>query len=150
MKPQKKGGFLIAKIHQLSDRIFNKILKENDLEELSSAQGRILFVLWNQDNISIKELGKKTLLKKSTLTSMLDLLEDTGFVKRVPSKKDRRKINIKLTQKNEEFRKKYIQVSDQMTKIYYNNFSEKEIEIFENYLTQILSNLTEFEKKNNN
>jgi DNA-binding MarR family transcriptional regulator len=148
MNDQKKGGFLIAKIHQLSERIFNKILKDFGLEELTSAQGRILFVLWNQDNISIKELSKKTLLKKSTLTAMLDSLENAGFIERVPSGEDRRKINIKLTQINEQFQKKYIQVSEKMTRIYYNTFSEQEIEKFETYLNRILNNLSHYETEN--
>jgi len=148
MNDQKKGGFLIAKIHQLSERIFNKILKDFGLEELTSAQGRILFVLWNQDNISIKELSKKTLLKKSTLTTMLDLLENAGFIERIPSGEDRRKINIKLTQINEQFRKKYIQVSEEMTRIYYNTFSEQEIEKFETYLNRVLDNLSHYETQN--
>lgn len=80
MKTQREGGFLIAKIHQLSGRIFAKIMKKSGIDEINPAQGRILFVLWNKDEIPISELSKKTMLSKSTLTSMLDRLEKAGYV----------------------------------------------------------------------
>ena len=46
-----EGGFLVSKIHQLSRRIFNKLLKEQGIT-FNSAQGRILFVLWKKDAAS--------------------------------------------------------------------------------------------------
>ncbi|MFW9772475.1 MAG: MarR family winged helix-turn-helix transcriptional regulator [Candidatus Heimdallarchaeota archaeon] len=147
MESLKKGGFLIAKIHQLSQRTFAKILRKANLTELNPAQGRIMFVLWQEDNISIHEISKRTLLSKSTLTSMLDRLEQSGFIKRVPSRTDRREILIQLTNKHENFQAKYIEVSKDMAMIYYNNFTEIEINKFENYLGRILNNLIEYNKK---
>ena len=81
MKHQSQGGFLIAKIHQLSGRIFSKLLKKHQIE-INPAQGRIMFVLWRNDNIPIQELAKKTSLSKTTLTSMLDRLEIMGYIVR--------------------------------------------------------------------
>ena len=99
MTSLKEGGFLIAKIHQLSGRIFAKKLKRYQINQINPAQGRILFSLWQKDNISINELANKTALGNSTLTSMLDRLERSGYIKRVPSRKDRRKILIQRTEK---------------------------------------------------
>ena len=147
METQRQGGFLIAKIHQLSQRIFARILKDANLTDLNPAQGRIMFVLWQGDNISIHALSKRTLLSKSTLTSMLDRLEQAGFIKRVPSKKDRREILIQLADKDKSLQNKYVDVSRDMTKIFYNNFTEQEINDFENYLEKLLDNLIEFENK---
>ena len=147
METQNQGGFLIAKIHQLSLRIFARILRDANLTELNPAQGRIMFVLWRVDNISIHELSKRTLLSKSTLTSMLDRLEQTGFIKRVPSKKDRREILIQLTEKNKTLQEKYVDVSKNMTKIYYNDFTVEEMNNFENKLQKILDNLIKYDKK---
>ena len=147
METQKQGGFLIAKIHQLSQRIFARILKDANLIDLNPAQGRIMFVLWRDDNISIHELSKRTLLSKSTLTSMLDRLERAGFIKRVPSKEDRREIFIQLTEKNKLLQEKYVDVSKNMTKIYYKDFTAEEINNFENKLQKILDNLIKYDKK---
>ncbi|MHA2429588.1 MAG: MarR family winged helix-turn-helix transcriptional regulator [Promethearchaeota archaeon] len=147
METQRQGGFLIAKIHQLSQRIFARILRDANLTELNPAQGRIMFILWRTDNISIHELSKRTLLSKSTLTSMLDRLEQAGFIKRVSSKKDRREILIQLTEKNKTLQEKYVDVSKNMTKIYYNDFTPEEMNNFENKLQKILDNLIEYNKK---
>ncbi|MFX1254143.1 MAG: MarR family winged helix-turn-helix transcriptional regulator [Promethearchaeota archaeon] len=142
MKYQRAGGFLIAKIHQLGGRIFTRKLKEYQITELNPAQGRIMFVLWRNDGLSINELAKETSLGKSTLTSMLDRLEHAGFLKRVPSKKDRRKIMIYLTEIHKEIQEKYVQVSQEMTELFYNGFNAKEIDEFEEYLERILKNLS--------
>lgn len=144
MKNQREAGFLIAKVHQVAGRIFNRLLRQYDIE-INSAQGRIMFVLWRNEKISIKELSEKTSLKKSTMTGMLDRLEENGYIKRIPSKEDRRKIIIKRTEKDIALEKKYIEVSQEMTKIYYDGFSDADKERFENYLGRILNNLVLFE-----
>ena len=141
IKRQRSGGFLITKIHQLAGRIFTKILKEFEVE-INPSQGRILFVLWQNDELSFKELAKKTALGKSTLTSMLDRLEKMGYVERIPSKIDRRMIIIKPTEKNKNLNEKYVQISHKMNGLYYKGFTDEEIDNFENYLSRIFDNLS--------
>ncbi len=141
MKQLREGGFLIAKIHHLSGRILARKLKEYNLEEINPAQGRILFALWQKDGISIQELSKKTSLEKSTLTSMLDRLEDTGHLVRMPSKEDRRKIIVKLTEKDKRLQSAYMQISEEMAELFYKGFRAREIDEFEGYLRRILNNI---------
>jgi len=138
----------MAKIRQVGGRISERILKKHDVE-LNSAQGRIMFALWQKDGVSINELAKKTQLKKSTLTSMLDRLERMGYIRRQRSKKDRRKILIKRTEKDRTMEKKYVEVSEEMTRLFYKGFSKSEIDRFEKDLERILNNLTEFEANAN-
>jgi DNA-binding MarR family transcriptional regulator len=139
-----EGGFLVSKIHQLSRRIFNKLLKERGIT-FNSAQGRILFVLWKKDGIPIKELSEKTQLSKSTLTSMLDRLEKAGHIIREPSSKDRRVIFVKLTEKNKKQHDTYDQVSRVMIELYYKGFTLEEVEEFEGYLRKVFKNLQQSE-----
>lgn len=146
MKAKKEGGFLISKIHQLSGRIFEKKLKSFRMNQFNHAQGRILFVLWQKDRIPIRELAQKTALEKSTLTSMLDRLEQRGYLKRTPSTEDRRLILIELTEKSRGLKSKYEAVSTEMNVLFYHGFSEKEIIELENYLTRIFENLLESER----
>lgn len=140
MKRISSGGFILSRIHQVSARVFNRLLKEYNIIELNGAQGRILFILWQTDNIPISELAKKSMLSKSTLTSMLDKLEEKGFIKRIFNKMDRRKIFIQRTFKDKEFRKIFELVSEKMTSIWYSDFSDSEINQFEGYLDRILQN----------
>lgn len=136
------GGFLITKIKQIQGRVFEQLLAQHGIDQFNGAQGRILHILWNNDNIPISELAKNTGLAKTTLTSMLDRLETSGYLKRVYDKTDRRKINIKLTDTAKAMKKQYNLVSEHMNAIFYEGFSEKEIVEFEKYLERILSNLT--------
>ena len=144
MKEQRQAGFLMAKIRQVSGRIFERTLKQYNIK-INSAQGRIMFALWQNDGISINELSKKTQLKKSTLTSMLDRLERMGYVRRQRSKKDRREILIRRTEKDRTMENKYVEVSEEMTRLFYKGFSKNQIDRFEKDLERILDNLTEFE-----
>lgn len=147
MKKLRQGGFLMAKVHQTAERIFNKLLKKYQIEEINSAQSRILFVLWEKDNIPISELSEKTQLEKSTLTCMLDKLENDGFIIRLPSKEDRRKILIQRTEKDKQFQEKYLAISDEMNNLFYQNFSELEIDLFEKSLQIVLDNLIKEKNK---
>ena len=147
MSAVRQGGFLIAKIHQLSGRIFARILKRNNIDQINPSQGRILFVLWNNDEISFNELAKKTSLGKSTLTSMLDRLEAKGHLTRIPSREDRRTILIKRTEKDKSLQKIYEQASNEMTNIFYKGFKSKDIDAFEKYLNRIMNNLNNYDQK---
>ena len=145
MKKQSQAGFLMAKIRQVGERIFIRRSKQYGIE-INPAQGRIMFALWQNDNISINELANKTQLKKSTLTSMLDRLEKMGYIRRQRSKTDRRKILIKRTKKDLTMEKKYVEVSEEMTMLFYKGFSASQVNRFEKDLEHILNNLIEFEK----
>ena len=135
----------MAKIRQVAGRIFERKLKDYGIE-INSAQGRIMFALWQADGISINELAQKTQLKKSTLTSMLDRLETMGYIKRQRCRKDRRKILIKRTSKDKNLESKYVELSGEITNLFYKGFSKIEIDRFEKDLAKILDNLTDFEK----
>lgn len=142
------GGFLIGQIKQIQGRVFDKLLQKAGIEEFNGAQGRILYVLWQQDNLAIIELSQRTGLAKTTLTSMLDRMEKQGFLLRKIDPKDRRQFRILLTEKARKLNEKYNQVSNQMSELFYKGFDDQEIIQFEERLQLILKNLKEEEKKN--
>ena len=74
------GGFLVTKIKQLGDRIFEKILSEKNIDAFNGAQGRILYVLWQEDGISIRSLSTKCGLAIISLTTMLERMENQGLI----------------------------------------------------------------------
>jgi DNA-binding MarR family transcriptional regulator len=146
MMSQRSGGFLVTQIHHLGRRVFSELLKERGLD-IGPGQGRILFALWQEDGVPINDLIKKTLLRKSTLSELLDSLESAGHVRRVQSEEDRRKVLIELTAKTRQMLSVYIGVSQEMTKIFYEGFQPEEMEQFETYLQRVLDNLVRHEEK---
>ena len=142
-----KGGFLISQIKQIQGRIFGKLLTEAGIDEFNGAQGRILYVLWQQEDLPIVELSRRTGLAKTTLTSMLDRMESLGHITRCYDPKDRRQIRIRLTDNARKLEGKYQEVSDEMTRLFYKGFSDEEIMRLEAGLEKVLKNLEEEERK---
>lgn len=148
MLERTNGGFLISKIKQIQGRVFERMLDENGISEFNGAQGRILFVLWETDDIPISMLSERTGLAKTTLTSMLDRLERSGHILRLLDPDDRRAVRICLTESAEDLREKYERVSAMMNEVFYRGFSDNEILTFEEWLRKILENLIEKENEN--
>lgn len=136
-----KGGFLISRIKQVGTRIFDRMLANSGIDSFNGAQGRILYVLWQNDEISISSLSAQTSLANTTLTAMLDRMESLGLVVRKPDPKDRRNRLIALTEKAKSLQDDYDRISQQMNELYYTGFTEKEIVQFESYLQRVLNNL---------
>ncbi len=145
MVKKTRGGTLLSQVHQVCGRVWNKILRENDMADLEGARGRIIFALWGKDGVPIKTLCEKTSLDKSTLTGIIDRLERDGYVERKSSETDKRSTLISLTGKEQEFAKNIQKVSSQMNKIFYKGFSDDEIIQFEEMLARILENCKEAE-----
>jgi DNA-binding MarR family transcriptional regulator len=135
------GGFLISQVRQLQGRAFEKMLKHSGIEAFNGAQGRILYVLWEHEKLSITEIGRLTSLAKTTLTSMLDRMEAGGLVERIPDKKNRRQIFVTITEKAKGYKQMYDQVSNEMNTLFYQDFTREEITDFENMLRKIIKNL---------
>ena len=135
-------------LKQIQGRVFEKLLAQAGVEAFNGPQGRILYILWQSDSIPIVTLARKTGLAKTTLTGMLDRLEEAGLASRCFDKEDRRQIRIVLTEKARVLQTDYERVSRQMTEIFYQGFEETEIEGFERLLGRILDNLEREEKAN--
>jgi len=68
-----------------------------DKINLTYTQYITLLVLWENDNITVKELGNKLHLDSGTLTPLLKKLENMKLVKRVRDTEDERNVYITLT-----------------------------------------------------
>ena len=137
------GGFLITRIKQVGGRVFDRILSQKKIDVFNGAQGRILYVLWQDNGVPISELSRQTGLATTTLTSMLDRMETAGLIYRDRGDKDRRKIRIYLTEKAKGLEEDYNSVSEEMSRIYYKGFSDQEIEQLESYLEKKKKNVEE-------
>ena len=136
-----KGGFYITQIKQLQDRIFERLLLENGIE-ISGGQGRILFILWKTDNLTISEISQKTSLAKNTVSVVINGMVNKGIVERNINPRNRRQAIVSLTEYAKSLQAKYEVVSQEMNTLFYQGFSVKEQKQFEQYLARILETLT--------
>lgn len=139
-----KGGFYIAQIKQLQDRVFNRLLDEEGID-ITGSQGRILFILWKEDALSLTEISERASLAKNTVTVIVDRMVAKGVLQRDADLHDRRQAVISLTDKAKAMRNDYEKVSQRMNSLFYEGFIEDERQAFENYLARILGTLKDAE-----
>ena len=141
------GGFQVSKIKQLGDRIFEKILAERGIEAFNGAQGRILYVLFQEDDAPIKTVSEKCGLAITSLTTMLERMEKNGLIQRRQDSADKRKTLLFLTDKARDLEEDYIALSEEMGDIYYQGFTADEVKAAEEYLDRIRLNLEGWQPK---
>ncbi len=139
--PALEGGNLIAKAHVLGRRVFARLLKQHGITELNPAQGSIIYALWKADGLSQAALATRTKLDKSTLTQMLDRLEEQGQIVRARHPTDGRRHVIRLTEQNRAAHASYLAVSQEMLSLFYTGLSVEEIHAFESTLRHVIANL---------
>lgn len=82
---------------------FRKIFNDFGLTE---QQWRVLRVLWETDDVTIKDLADLTLIAAPSLVGIVDRLERDGLVMRQRLTTDRRKVNVAVTQAGAELEDK--------------------------------------------
>src|SRR3954471_163227 len=65
--------------------------------ELTYPQYLVLLVLWEQDGLSVKEIGNRLFLDSGTLTPLLKRMEAAQLIKRTRSAEDERQVLVTLT-----------------------------------------------------
>ena len=73
---------------------------------LTYTQYLVMMVLWEQDGISVGELGERLYLDSGTLTPLLKKMEEKGFLERTRSVEDERRVIVALTQAGRELKEK--------------------------------------------
>jgi DNA-binding MarR family transcriptional regulator len=77
---------------------FNRVYKPLlDRLGLTYPQYLVMLVLWERDNVPVKEIGERLFLDSGTLTPLLKRLEAAGLIRRTRSKQDERQVLIALT-----------------------------------------------------
>lgn len=64
---------------------------------LTYPQYLAMLVLWEQDGISVSQLGERLYLDSGTLTPLLKRLEGAGLIARIRAVEDERRVHITLT-----------------------------------------------------
>ncbi len=141
------SGFYISRIKQINTRLLNKLLAQKNITAFNGEQGRILHVLWENDGISNQELSKRSGLAMSSLTTMLERMEEKNLLTRKGCPKDKRKCLLFLADYANSLKKEYDEISEKMTKIFFEGISEDERLAFEKTLENVLHNLEKAEQE---
>ncbi len=86
---------------------FNRIYKTLlDPLGLTYPQYLVMMVLWEQDGVSVKEIGARLQLDSGTLTPLLKRMEKAGLLQRRRDADDERQVRIMLTDQGQALRQR--------------------------------------------
>ena len=83
--------------------------------DLTYTQYIAMMVLWEEKEISVKELGHKLYLDSGTLTPLLKCLEGKGLIQRFRSPEDERVVIARITPEGEALKEKASSIPKQMS-----------------------------------
>lgn len=116
---------------------YKKLLDIN----LYPGQPILLENIFEKEGITQSELSNLSLKKPATITTMINRLENNGYINRVNDDKDKRIVRLYLTELGKE---KYYQMRDlkrSMGNIVFNDMSDEDIFKIYNLLLKIKNNL---------
>ena len=109
--------------------------------DLTYTQYVTMMVLWEENHLSVKALGKRLYLDSGTLTPLLKKLEAKGYLTRTRSEADERSVIISLTDEGLALRDKALAVPEQMRGCV--RLSKEDAQTLYRILYQLLGGMTE-------
>ncbi|CAO4133237.1 MarR family winged helix-turn-helix transcriptional regulator [Methylorubrum extorquens] len=107
---------------------------------LTYPQYLVLLVLWENDGVTVSEIGRRLRLDSGTLTPVLKRLETSGLLNRNRRQSDEREVEIALTDQGRALRSEAIAVRQSvMCQL---NMSEPEIQAMRADLNALIENLS--------
>jgi len=128
MKMEYQMGFLLSRATWAMNNFVNRMLRGNTLGDISVAYFAVLQALWENDGISISDLGERAQLEKSTMTSLIDRMEGAGLVRRENHPTDRRAYKICITVRGRELEEKINQVASRAYQHLTRGIPEKDLQ----------------------
>lgn len=94
-------GFEIRTLSNLINRRINQMVAEEEKEALTARQAWVLrFLVCQKDRAAAqRDIEERFSIRRSTASHMLTLMENNGYIKRVPVPEDARMKHIVVTEK---------------------------------------------------
>jgi len=131
---------LIQKVYVLLDDYDRKTLERF---ELNSSQYRTLIFLGEKGGERLTTISNRLLLSKSSITRIIDDLEDREWVKRIPDPEDRRALRVVLTPNGARRRQQIINEHREAMDDIFQQFSLEEREELDRLLGKLFVYLQE-------
>ena len=115
-------------------RKYTPLLKKIDL---TYTQYIVMMVLWEKNELTVGELGKKLYLDTGTLSPLLKAMEGKELLTRSRSQTDERVVTVKITEKGKNLRNEAVCVPEQMGKCI--NLTQDEAKVLYRILYKIIA-----------
>jgi DNA-binding MarR family transcriptional regulator len=132
----------IGYLSRINFRAFSTELEKlTRVHGVSAGQWRFLRVLWEEDNITQRELSDRVGIKEATTVRAMHGLVQSGLVVRHPSTSDRRKIQIKLTRRGRLLERKLLPMVSEVNERAVSGLSRSDVDTARRVLAHTYRNL---------
>jgi MarR family transcriptional regulator, organic hydroperoxide resistance regulator len=131
---------LIGRIRESSNRFITDELVKAGAEGIAPSHGGILVALYNNEQMTMKEIADSIKRTQPTVTVLVEKLSDLGYVTRQKSTEDGRTTYIALTKKGENFKESFMEISRKLSSKIHKGMNEQEIEMLTKLLERIAEN----------
>lgn len=104
-------------LYALSREIIKLYKPLLDRHNLTYTQYIAMLVMWEEEKIIFKELGKRLHLDSGTLTPVVKKLESMELVTKYRNKEDDRLVTVELTEKGKSLKEEVLDVPEKMYQI---------------------------------
>ncbi len=143
LRPEESAGYLIRDTHLLFARALRNRLQTH---QITPGQWYFLRTLWDEEGLSQRELSRRVGTTEPTTVSAMRLLARNGMVERVRNPKDRRTINIFLTDKARDMKAELMPVAFAVNDIATAGLTEPEFAQLRGLLQKVRENLSAAEE----
>ena len=126
-------------LYVCSKEIVRKYKPFLDKLDLTYTQYITMMILWEEKNISVKDIGNRLYLDSGTLTPLLKKLESKGYVIRNRDNNDERNVIISITDKGLDLKKDALNVPINVSKCI--NLDEKDAKELYRILYKIIEGI---------
>lgn len=141
MKQEQKSILLMRRFHLILEKNINRLLTENNLTLAQSQVLMLLFFCFG-GSCEYKKIEKHLEIAQSTTVSLINKLEEKGFVETFVDEKDKRVKRIRITEKGENVCKWSNNKAEAEGKRMYEVLTEEERTIFFMLLEKICDGLS--------
>ncbi|BBL32742.1 MarR family winged helix-turn-helix transcriptional regulator [Pantoea ananatis] len=92
-------------------KVYRKLLTQMDI---TYPQYLVMLILWQQDSLTVSEIGERLFLDSATLTPLLKRLENAGLLNRQRSRQDERQVVVSLTDAGRSLRQQAESIPDEI------------------------------------
>ncbi len=132
---------LISKIREKVNKRLIAEMESHGIEGIVTSHGDILFALNHRSRMTMAEIASVIGKDKSTVTALVDKLVKLGYVIKERDTEDTRIIYVTLTQRGDELKPVFKQISEELLDIFYAGISDEEKEVLFCLLNRIYCNL---------
>jgi DNA-binding MarR family transcriptional regulator len=127
----------IAYLSDLCEKVVSEVISQSEYEDLTNQQLNCMRIILRLREPTLTQLSRELNLTKPTVTVLVDKLVKKGYLRKVPSEKDRRTTHLHVDMKGKKIEQMRERAHQRMTELISEGLNDTEIAILTELLKKI-------------